>query len=428
MSASQKLHTQNASEAGGRPVLRPAGNTTTVSRTPSSLLSKPAVTKAGLNLNKGASPKPSKPNPHEDFPRSLQNVLSDGQREDGEKMLQNRRILGTNDLGCKKLASERKATPSRRNSIALISRVGITNSHNIAGSSPWSSIGSLSLEEVPVRPLSVDSSLNKKIKQVNTGRRVVSHANKQQAGSKVGRVVPDVLLSTMAPPVEIKKRCGWITPQSDPAYVAYHDMEWGVPVHDDRTLFELLVLVGALAEFSWPVILSKREAFRAAFSGFDPIVVAKYDEKTIASIKTNASIMQHEGKIRGIIENAYHILEIQKEFGSFDQYLWGFVNYKPIVSNHRYAKQVPVKTPKSESISKDLLKRGFRFVGPTVMHSFMQSVGMASDHLVTCFRHNECGIKSYEPQQVDKGTIQQPVESFPKEEEEIFSVAAVYLD
>jgi DNA-3-methyladenine glycosylase I len=216
---------------------------------------------------------------------------------------------------------------------------------------------------------------------------------------KASCIVPEgQLLPHVSPPTfSAKKRCGWITSQSDEAYIAYHDEEWGVPVHDDKLLFELLVLEGAQAEMSRPRILSLRENFRARFEDFDPAVVAKYDEEKIAALKSDSSICSPESKVRGAVENAKRILEVVDEYGSFSSFLWGFVNNKPTVSHYKLQKQVPVKTPKSEALSKELVRRGFQFVGPTVMCSVMQAAGLVNDHLVCCFRHQECsdlaGIK-----------------------------------
>ncbi|XVF74854.1 hypothetical protein PTKIN_Ptkin13bG0144200 [Pterospermum kingtungense] len=186
--------------------------------------------------------------------------------------------------------------------------------------------------------------------------------------------------------LESKKRCGWVTANS----------EWGVPVHDDKKLFELLSLSGALAELTWPTILSKRHMFRDIFLEFDPSAVSKLNEKKIATPGSPASSLLSELKIRGIIENARQICKVIDEYGSFDKYIWSFVNHKPIVSQFRYPRQVPVKSPKSEVISKDLVRRGFRSVGPTVIYSFMQVAGLTNDHLISCFRFQECitGVES----------------------------------
>ncbi|WOH02930.1 hypothetical protein DCAR_0522320 [Daucus carota subsp. sativus] len=176
------------------------------------------------------------------------------------------------------------------------------------------------------------------------------------------------------------KQCDWITPFSDPIYVSFHDQEWGVPVRDDRKLFELFVLSIALAEMTWPAILYKRDSFRKHFDNFDPSSVAKFTEEKLLSMKANCSTLLSEPKIRAL----------QEEFGSFSNYCWKFVNHKPIQNGIRYARTIPVKTPKSEAISKDLMRRGFRCVGPTVVYSFMQVSGMTNDHLITCFRYQEC--------------------------------------
>ncbi|XP_074334729.1 uncharacterized protein LOC141672129 isoform X2 [Apium graveolens] len=184
------------------------------------------------------------------------------------------------------------------------------------------------------------------------------------------------------------KRCSFITPNSDPVYVAYHDEEWGVPAHDDRVLFELLVLTGAQVGSDWTSILKKRHEFRDAFSEFDAETVSKYSEKKITSISIQFHIELR--LVRGVVDNSNRILQIKKEFGSFDKYLWGFVNNSPIVTQYKLCNKMPVKTSKSEAISKDMVKRGFRLVGPTVLHSFMQAAGLTIDHLITCPRHLQC--------------------------------------
>lgn len=186
------------------------------------------------------------------------------------------------------------------------------------------------------------------------------------------------------------KQCDWITPFSDPIYISFHDTEWGVPVRDDRKLFELFVLSTALAEMTWPAILYKRDAFRKHFDNFDPSSVAKFSEEKLLSMKAICSNLLSEQKLRAVVDNANQLLKVREEFGSFSNYCWRFVNHKPIQNGIRYARQVPVKTPKSEAISKDLMRRGFRCVGPTVVYSFMQVSGMTNDHLVTCFRYHEC--------------------------------------
>ncbi|CAN0911777.1 Probable GMP synthase [glutamine-hydrolyzing] [Linum grandiflorum] len=186
------------------------------------------------------------------------------------------------------------------------------------------------------------------------------------------------------------KRCNFITPNSDPIYVAYHDQEWGVPVHDDNLLLELLVLTGAQVRSDWTSVLKRRETIREAFCGFNPEVVSKFNEKKIGSVSLEYGI--DICQVRGVVDNASRILEVKREFGSFDKYLWKFVNHKAMASQYRASHKMPVKSSKSESISKDMVKRGFRLVGPTVIHSFMQAAGLINDHLVTCPRHLECQL------------------------------------
>ncbi|XP_071693731.1 uncharacterized protein [Rutidosis leptorrhynchoides] len=187
-----------------------------------------------------------------------------------------------------------------------------------------------------------------------------------------------------------RKRCAWVTANTDNCYAIFHDKEWGVPVHDDKKLFELLSLSTALAEHTWPTILNKRHLFREVFHGFDPITVSKLNDKKISAPGNPANSLLSELKLRGIIENARQVCKIANEFGSFDKYIWGFINHKPIVNKFRYPRQVPIKISKAESISKDMVKRGFRGVGPTVVYSFLQVAGLTNDHLVSCFRFNEC--------------------------------------
>ncbi|KDP35084.1 hypothetical protein JCGZ_10993 [Jatropha curcas] len=184
-----------------------------------------------------------------------------------------------------------------------------------------------------------------------------------------------------------EKRCSFITPSTDPIYVAYHDEEWGVPVHDDKMLLELLVLTGTQVGSDWTSVLKKRQSLREAFSWFDAEIVAEFNEKKIISISTQYGI--DNSQVRGIVDNSSRILQVKREFGSFDKYLWRFVNNKPISTQYKSCNKIPVKTSKSESISKDMVKRGFRFVGPTVIHSFMQAAGLSNDHLITCPRHQQ---------------------------------------
>lgn len=183
-------------------------------------------------------------------------------------------------------------------------------------------------------------------------------------------------------------RCAWAG--TDPLYVAYHDEEWGVPVHDDRKLFEMLILEGAQAGLSWITILRRREGYREAFDGFDPSVVAEYGEEKVAALLEDTGIIRNRQKVRSAINNAQRFLAVQSEFGSFDAYIWRFVDGTPIQNARTGMGDIPAKTPLSDAISKDLVKRGFNFVGSTIVYAHMQATGMVNDHITACFRHNQC--------------------------------------
>jgi DNA-3-methyladenine glycosylase I len=178
-------------------------------------------------------------------------------------------------------------------------------------------------------------------------------------------------------------RCGWA---QTPLSIAYHDAEWGSPVHDDRTLFEFLVLEGAQAGLSWETILRKRDAYRRAFSGFDPAKVARFGQDRMARLLTNPGIVRNRLKIASAVTNARLFLDVQREFGTFDTYLWCFVGGAPRVNRWKSLRDVPPRTPESDALSRDLSKRGFKFVGSTICYAFMQAVGMVDDHTVDCFR------------------------------------------
>ena len=187
-------------------------------------------------------------------------------------------------------------------------------------------------------------------------------------------------------------RCSWCG--TDPLYADYHDQEWGVPVHDDRKLFEFLILEGAQAGLSWLTILRKRENYRIAFHGFDPKKIAKYADKDVQRLLLDPGIVRNRLKIESTIRNARGVLKIIDEFGSLDKYFWSFVDYKPIQNTWSSLSKLPASTEMSDKLSKDLKKRGFNFIGTTICYSFMQAVGMVNDHVVDCFRHKEVkGIK-----------------------------------
>lgn len=182
------------------------------------------------------------------------------------------------------------------------------------------------------------------------------------------------------------KRCSWVDPENT-MYCEYHDDEWGVPVHDDQKLFEMIILEGAQAGLSWETVLKKRPNYRKAFDSFNPQKVALYDEKKQAELLQNEGIIRNRLKIKSAIQNARAFLNIQKEFGSFDTYIWNFVNNRPIRNQFKTISELPAKTELSDMISKDLKKRGMNFVGSTIIYAFMQSIGMVNDHEVSCFRY-----------------------------------------
>jgi DNA-3-methyladenine glycosylase I len=192
-------------------------------------------------------------------------------------------------------------------------------------------------------------------------------------------------MPTKTPPQQLV-RCAWA---NNELAIRYHDEEWGVPVHDDRVLFEFLILEGAQAGLSWNTILNKRENYRRAFAGFDPVRVAKFDARKAESLMNDHGIVRNKLKISSTIENAKAFLAVQKEFGSFDRYIWRFVGGKPKVNRWKSLRQVPAQTAESDAMSKDLKRRGFRFVGSTICYAFMQATGMVNDHLVGCFRYAE---------------------------------------
>jgi len=184
-----------------------------------------------------------------------------------------------------------------------------------------------------------------------------------------------------------KNTCSW--PGNDPLMIAYHDEEWGVPLHDDQKIFEFMVLDAFQAGLSWSIVLKKREGFRNAFDHFDVKKIARYKEEKIQALLKDESIIRNQLKIRATVNNTQRFLEVQKEFGTFDLYIWQFTGNKPIVNKWNHLSQLPSKSAESDAMSKDLLKRGFKFVGSTICYAFMQAAGMVNDHLMNCYRHKE---------------------------------------
>jgi DNA-3-methyladenine glycosylase I len=194
----------------------------------------------------------------------------------------------------------------------------------------------------------------------------------------------------MTKPSQFLTRCPWATNEFS---TPYHDQEWGVPTHDDRRLFEFLILEGAQAGLSWDTILKKRASYRAAFEGFDPARMARYDRRKIQTLLRNPGIIRNRLKLASAVANAKALLRVQKEFGSLDRYIWQFVGGKPRINRWISSREIPASTPESEAMSKTLKKDGFNFVGPTICYAFMQAVGMMNDHLVGCFRYRELAGK-----------------------------------
>lgn len=256
---------------------------------------------------------------------------------------------------------------------------------------------------------SSDASADSFRSRASTGRMYRTSSTsgwKKQLGSKAKIVVPNGVPEPLPDTLQAKRRCAWVTAHTGPSYVTFHDEEWGVPAHDDNKLFEFLVLCGALAELTWPAILSKRHIFREVFADFDPIAVAKMNEKKIIAPGSPGHSLLSEPKLRAIIDNAHQVSKVIDEFGSFDKYIWGFVKCKPIVGRFRYPRQVPVRTSKADMISRDLVRRGFRSVGPTVVYSFMQVAGITNDHLISCFRFHDCDAA-----EVEEGGIKEKASS-----------------
>ncbi len=188
--------------------------------------------------------------------------------------------------------------------------------------------------------------------------------------------------------LNMKKRCAWCE-NSFEDYVRYHDEEWGVPVHDEQKHFEFLILEGAQAGLSWATIIKRRAGYKKAFADFNPKIVAKYGQEKIEELLQDPGIIRNKLKVNGAVINAQKFIEVQQEFGSFDEYIWSFVNGKPIVNSWKQKEQVPATTPESDALSKDLKKRGFKFVGSTIMYAYMQACGLVNDHTTDCFRFSE---------------------------------------
>ncbi|XP_060215845.1 uncharacterized protein LOC132642837 [Lycium barbarum] len=268
--------------------------------------------------------------------------------------------------------------------------------HKTGSSLSLSSL-SLSLSQTSNDSSVTDSSSITPLDQkISLALRLIGSSTEKKEGPATSKNVARAVSPTRNPSPspsteeELMRRCNWITSSSDKVYVQFHDDCWGVPVYDDHQLFELLALCGMLMDFNWTEILKRREQIREAFGGFNANHVAKIGEREIEELISNTSLNLAESRVRCIVDNAKCIVKIVREFGSFSSYMWNYVDYKPIINRFRHPRNVPLRTPKAETISKDLLKKGFRFVGPVIVYSFMQAAGMTIDHLVDCFRHKDC--------------------------------------
>ncbi|KAG2396870.1 uncharacterized protein HKW66_Vig0231460 [Vigna angularis] len=336
----------------GRPVLQPTCNRVPnlvrrnsikkVSPKSPSPPSPPLPTKT--SLTPPVSPKSKSPRP----PAIKRGSDSNGLNSSSEKIVTPRHTIKTPTLERKKSKSFKEGSCATSASSASI-EASLSYSSTLITESPGS-IAAVRREQMALQHA------QRKMKIAHYGR---------SKSAKFERVVPlDPSTNLTSKTTEEEKRCSFITANSDPIYIAYHDEEWGVPVHDDKT----------------------------AFSEFDAATLANMTDKQMVSISLEYGI--DISRVRGVVDNANRILEINKEFGSFDKYIWGFVNHKPISTQYKFGHKIPVKTSKSESISKDMIRRGFRFVGPTVLHSFMQVAGLTNDHLITCHRHLQCTTES----------------------------------
>lgn len=225
--------------------------------------------------------------------------------------------------------------------------------------------------------------------RISSALRLISSSSHERRETAVAKTIHQQSPLVTTEPGELK-RCNWITKNSDKLYVEFHDECWGVPAYDDKKLFEMLAMSGLLMDYNWTEIIKRREPLREVFAGFDPYTVAKMEEQEIIEITSNKALSLADSRVMCIVDNAKCIMKVVRECGSFSSYIWSFVNHKPIINKYKYPRNVPLRSPKAEALSKDMVKRGFRFVGPVIVHSFMQAAGLTIDHLVDCYRHSEC--------------------------------------
>ncbi|PIA37609.1 hypothetical protein AQUCO_03000282v1 [Aquilegia coerulea] len=361
----------------GRPVLQPGGN-----RVPISLERRNSLKK----LSPKPHPSPPTSTTHRTKPSSTPPISPKS------KSPRPAALKRGNDPNGLNLSVDKTLTPrSTPKLVRKKSKKSVGNNGGGAAAAPTIEFSTLNYSSLSIveAPGSIAAARREQMTLIQAQRKMrIAHYGRTNSGKFEGKNVPvDSALNNITSNSQ-EKRCSFITPNSDPLYVVYHDEEWGVPVHDDKLLFELLVLSGAQVGTDWTSILRKRQEFKEVFAEFDADIVANFTEKQITSISTDYGIELN--RVRGVVDNSKRILEVRKEFGSLDKYLWGFVNHKPINTQYKSCHKMPVKTSKSETISKDMVRRGFRLVGPTVMHSFMQAAGLTNDHLITCPRHTQC--------------------------------------
>ncbi|KAJ7982107.1 putative DNA-3-methyladenine glycosylase [Quillaja saponaria] len=366
----------------GRPVLQPTCNRVTSLERRNSIkkvspISPPSPTlPTKTSLTPPISPKSKSPRP----PAIKRGNESNGLNSSSEKIVIPRNSIKTPTL-------ERKKSKSFKGSVG--DEGGFGNGGGLSASIEASLSYSSSL--ITESPGSIAAVRREQMALQQAQRKVrIAHYGRSKSAKFESFTPLDPSITPSTKATEEEKRCSFITSNSDPIYIAYHDEEWGVPVHDDKMLFELLVLSVAQVGSDWTSILKKRQDFRNAFSGFDAETVANLTDKQMVALSSEYGI--DISRVRGVADNANQILEIKRDFGSFDKYIWGFVNHKAISTQFKFGNKIPVKTSKSESISKDMVRRGFRFVGPTVVHSFMQAAGLTNDHLITCHRHLQCTL------------------------------------
>ncbi|AET03199.1 DNA-3-methyladenine glycosylase I [Medicago truncatula] len=242
--------------------------------------------------------------------------------------------------------------------------------------------------------------------RISSALRLISASSHERRETAVAKTIHQQSPLVTTEPGELR-RCNWITKNSDKLYVEFHDECWGVPAYDDNKLFEMLAMSGLLMDYNWTEIIKRREPLREVFAGFDPYTVAKMEEQEIIEITSNKALSLADSRVMCIVDNVSFGATLRlrsygygagflvntpvvRECGSFSSYIWSFVNHKPIINKYKYPRNVPLRSPKAEALSKDMVKRGFRFVGPVIVHSFMQAAGLTIDHLVDCYRHSEC--------------------------------------